>query len=165
MHNNMFGVSLFNLKQNPVAIASTALSVGSSILSHKEQKKASSQQGQIADLQNRQAEIENAVARKRAIAQNQAIQAQIQANAAASGVSGSSSAPAGETASLGSQLAENIGTQNQQAAITAQEVSLGQSVASHQQKAGTFEAIGQLPGQLGLPTVGSLFAGVGKKVP
>jgi hypothetical protein len=137
------------------SLGSTAASISKQKGAEKKQRKAAGELAKGAAVQNKLVEIANARARRQAIAEARQVEAAARVEAAAGGAL-ESSAFAGATASLQSQLAETFGFSRVQeqagqqvAEFEASAARLQTKAASDLSKAATYSALAELPGQLG----------------
>jgi len=128
------------------------VAVASVVASTVEQKRAARKQRAASAIEQRVTAINNDIARKRAVSTMISQQSSIRAKAAASGLGEGSSVPLGEAASFASQTAFNIGQQLTQERAGQASAALLQDASKSTERAATFQAVGQLPGQVGLDT-------------
>jgi hypothetical protein len=153
MFHSMSGVKLFALKQEPITILtalSVAVSAGSAYESYRSNKSAQRHSQEQYRIQQRQAEIQRQRERRQAIATAHEQQAAVVARTIASGAGGGSSGSQGEAASLGSQIASNIGYATEQGGLSDAASSEAAAANKATGKATTFQELGALPGQLGI---------------
>lgn len=130
------------------AFVLTALMVGSQVASYDQQKRAQRRQERAQRLEQRRQEIAAARERRAQLAQARRLQAIARAEAAGRGITGGSAVP-GALASIETQARSNIGFSTGQEAANRE---IGFAMASAQRytdRAGLYQALGQLPNQLG----------------
>ena len=127
-----------------------AIAAGGAVEANVQQRHAAAREQERYRLEQRAAEIANTRARRQAISQAQEQQASIQAAAVARGAAGGSSGAQGESSSVGSQLASNIGFASTETQLSSQASEAGNTANQDLGRAATFQAIGNLPGQLGI---------------
>ena len=137
-----------------MAITATAaalvVSAGSTYESYRQGKAAQRAQENRFAIEQRASEIQRARERRQAIAASQEQQAGVIAGAVARGAGGGSSGAQGEVSSISSQVASNIGFASTEAQLSDAASAEGAAANKAQGKAATFQALGELPGQLGI---------------
>lgn len=141
--------------------AIVASPVAGPAMSHREQRQAASQQRQASRMEQRRASLENARERRRAIAQSMIQRSQIEASAA--GMGGSTTGTQTTTGAIQSQTASALGFQRGQEGAYSSILQAQNRANQRMSRAATYQALGQLPGQLGLPGIGSLFMPLGSR--
>ena len=129
------------------AIASVGLQAGSMYEQHQQQKEAMKKQEHAAELEQRKTAIANARERQKAAAQAQAMQSQVQAQQAAQ--SGSSTGTQQTLGAVSSQASGGVSFQRTIADMNNQQIDLNNSANQNLSNAATWQAIGQIPGQMG----------------
>lgn len=130
-------------------------------LSYREQRQAASEQRKASRMEQRRASLENARERRRAIAQSMIQRSQVEATAA--GMGGSTTGTQTTTGAIQSQTASAIGFQRGQEGAYSSILQAQNRANQHLGRASLYSALGALPGQLGVPGVGSLFRPLGSR--
>lgn len=135
-----------------LAWVATGVAVAGTVESLQQSRRAEKASRRQVELDRRRAEIANIRERRQALADARRQQAMVRAQSAIMGVSGGS-AEMGSLSSLRSQVGERVGFSGQQE-LFGNLMGQQQGIAARAQtRAQTSQAVGQLPSQLGLPTV------------
>jgi hypothetical protein len=146
-----------------MALATAAVGAGpaSSIMSIREQRRASDEQRRAARVERRRAALENARARRQAVAQSMIQQSQVEAVAA--GMGGTTSGTQVTTGAIQSQTAGALGFQRGQEGLYSSIMQAQNSANQRMSRANTYQAIGNFTNQLGVPNIGSLTRMIGRQ--
>lgn len=128
--------------------ASTAATVGSTIASLGAQRQAERQQKRASRVESRRAAFQNARERRKAAAQASVMAARQAAGSAAMG--GTTTGSEQVQGAIGSQLASNVGAQQTQESFMTQTQSFLNQANRHRSRAGQYQALSQIPGQMGI---------------
>ena len=142
------------------AVIGAVASVGGTIASTRQAKKAAGFQSQQIALQQQQQELATRRSQRQAIREAQILRARTQSSAQAMGVVGSSAA-SGATASVGSQLGGTTGFASQMGGISGQISGLSQQIGMAQTQGSIFQGIAGLGA--GLFSAADGFDAFGKK--
>lgn len=131
-----------------LATAPFVAPIAGTVESNRQQRKARREQRTASLIEQEKAAVQNARQRRRAAATAQAQQAQIQAQEA--NLAGSSSGAAVSQGAITSQTAGNISFQRQLESMSGLQIDAQNRASEYQAGAARAQALGALPGQLGI---------------